>query len=250
MIIVDSRELANRDGQLVYEKLGKPETTLLAHGDYLIRGHDITVLVERVTATGLLADIESGRMKEKLEGCAEDSDIAMLVVERLIFPSRDNLTLVQEGGYTFDYYDTKGGERANLRLGFYHVNWHYHSIAEFLTSVSLRYIDKIEFTLSPTWTAARLLQLDRYFNKSPDNHLLHLTRSRPFTMRLHENTPEYILSGLPGVGIERARALLNVYGNVLNVAMADVNALSKIEGIGKITARKIHEAFRQEYGTH
>jgi ERCC4-type nuclease len=68
-------------------------------------------------------------------------------------------------------------------------------------------------------------------------------------MRLHKNTPEYILTGLPSVGVERAKALLDVYHNVLNVAMADANALSRIEGIGKVTARKIYEAFR-ENGIH
>ena len=242
MIIQDSREVNNKNGQLIQRRLGQPPLAFLEHGDYLLRGDSITAIVERVTNTGLLADIESGRAVEKLQGCAEDADIVLLLIEGLILPSRDGYTLVQEGGYKFDYYDLppswKAPEGANLKMSFRRFNWHFHSVAEFLTSVSLRWVHKVEFTLSPAETAERLKELDQYFTKNFDQHLLHLTHSRPFTMTRKDNLEEYILTSFPGIGHERARAIIDCFGLPLKWTVTE-KQLSSVEGIGKITAKKL-----------
>lgn len=250
MLIVDYRELNNKDGQLIHRKLGGPPTAPLSSGDYLLRGNGITVLVERVKNSGLLADIESGRMVEKLEGCAEDADIVLLLIEGLILPARDGTVLLQEGGYAFNYYDLKGShfpEGADLKMTFRRVNWHFHSVAEFLTSVCLRWVHKVEFTLSASETAERLKELDEYFSKGFDQHLLHLQRSRPFTMKKEDNLQEYILSGFPGIGPERARAIIECFGKLPLRWTVDEKQLSRVEGIGKVTARKLIEALGNEH---
>ena len=247
MIIQESREINNSDGRLIQKKLGQPPLALFEHGDYLLRGNGVTCLVERVTNFGLLADIESGRMVNKLEGCATDADIVLLLIEGLILPAKDNLTLLQEkGDYAFSYWGngknafTQGG--AEVKLRFRKVNWHFHSIAEFLTSISLRWVHKIEFTLSASETAERLKELDQYFSKGFDQHLLHLQRSRPFTMKKEDNLQEYILSGFPGIGPERARAIIECFGTLPLRWTVDGKQLSRVEGIGKVTARKLIEA--------
>ena len=245
MIIQESREVNNSDGRLIQKKLGQPPLAFLEHGDYLLRGNGVTCLIERVTNSGLLADIESGRMVEKLEGCAEDADIALLLIEGLILPARDGSTLLQKEGYTFNYYDLKGShfpEGADLRMTFRRVNWHFHSVAEFLTSVSLRWVHKWEFTLSPSETAERLKELDEYFSKGFDQHLLHLQRSRPFDMKRGDSLHEYILTGFPGIGLERAKAIIECFGALPLRWTVDEKQLSRVEGIGKVTARKLIEA--------
>ena len=247
MIIQESREVNNADGRLIQKKLEQPPLAFFEHGDYLLRGNGITVLIERVTSSGLLADIESGRMVEKLEGCSEDADIVLLLIEGLILPARDNLTLLQEkGDYAFSYWGngknafTQGG--AEVRLKFRKVNWYFHSVAEFLTSVSLRWVHKVEFTLSVSETAERLKELDAYFTKDFDQHLLHLTRSRPFTMKREDDLQEYILTGFPGIGSERARAIIECFGTLPLQWTVDEKQLSRVEGIGKVTAKKLIEA--------
>lgn len=249
MILIDERELNNSDGRLIHKRLNSPPTTRLEHGDFLIRGNGITTITERCTAAGLLADIESGRMVEKLQGCAEDADIVLLLIEGLILPARDNFTLLQEkGGYAFSYWgngkSSFGQEGAEVKLKFRKVNWYFRSVAEFLTSVSLRWVHKVEFTLSASETAERLKELDQYFNKDFDQHLLHLTRSRPFTMKRENERGKYLLSGLPGVGPERAQLLLDVLKTPLAVFNADIKQLAGVSGIGTVTARKIYEAIR------
>lgn len=239
MIIADQRELNNQDGRLIYQKLGGPPTALLEHGDYLIRGNGITTLVERVSNTGLLSDIESGRAVEKLEGCAEDADIVILLIEGLIFPGRDGHALVQEGGYSFRYYDLKGPftEGADLNLSLRRTRFYFHSVAEFLTSVCLRWVHKAEYTLSPAETAYRLRELDDYFSKG--QHPLHMTRARPFDMKRDDNLHEFLLTGLPGIGPERAKAIVECFGRAPLRWTVDEKQLRQVEGIGKTMARRL-----------
>ena len=239
MIMIDQRELTNQNGRLVHQKLGEPPAVWLEHGDYLIRGNRITILVERVSNTGLLSDIQSGRMVEKLRGCAEDADVVLLIIEGLIFPGRDGYALVQESGYSFSYYDLKGpfAEGADLRMSLRRTGFHYHSVAEFLTSVCLRWVHKIEYTLSPSETAYRLKELDSYFSK--DEHSLHLQRTRPFDMKGEDSPHELLLTGLPGIGKEKAKAIVRHFGKAPLKWTVDEKELCKVEGIGKTTAQKL-----------
>jgi len=247
MIIQESREVNNSDGRLIQKKLGQPPLALLEHGDYLLRGNGVTCLIERVTNSGLLADIESGRMVSKLEGCSEDADIVLLLIEGLIFPARDGTTLIQEGGYAFSYYDLKGShfpEGADLKMSFRRTGFRFASVHNFLTSCQLRWVHGVEFTLSASETAERLMELNQYCTKDFDQHLLHLARTRPFTMKREDDRGKYLLSGLPGVGPERAQLLLDVFKSPLAVFNADKKQLAGVSGIGTVTAQKIYEAIR------
>lgn len=249
MIIQESREVNNADGRLIQKKLGQPPLAFFEYGDYLLRGNGVTCLIERVKNSGLLADIESGRMVSKLEGCSEDADIVILLIEGLILPARDGSTLLQKEGHTFNYYDLKGShfpEGADLEMSFRRTGFHFHSVAEFLTSVCLRWVHKFEFTISPSETAERLKELDEYFSKDFGQHLLHLQRSRPFDMKRGNNLHEYILTGFPGIGPERARAIVECFGTLPLRWTVDEKQLSRVEGIGKTTARKLISALAKE----
>ena len=56
----------------------------------------------------------------------------------------------------------------------------------------------------------------------------------------------YILQGLPRVGPQRARALLERFGSVAGVVAADLSALADVAGIGRAVARSIREALGEE----
>jgi len=51
----------------------------------------------------------------------------------------------------------------------------------------------------------------------------------------------YVLQGLPGVGRERAEKLLETFGTVGGVMSAGEDELAAVEGVGRVTARKIRE---------
>jgi len=50
-----------------------------------------------------------------------------------------------------------------------------------------------------------------------------------------------VLQGLPGVGRERAEKLLETFGTVGGVMSAGEDELAAVEGVGRVTARKIRE---------
>jgi ERCC4-type nuclease len=58
-------------------------------------------------------------------------------------------------------------------------------------------------------------------------------------------TQLHILQGLPGVGPERARRLLEAFGSVEGVLSASEAALSSVDGIGSNTAERICWAVRE-----
>jgi len=51
----------------------------------------------------------------------------------------------------------------------------------------------------------------------------------------------FVLQGLPGIGRERAVKLLERFGSIEEVVSADADELAEVDGIGKLTARRIRE---------
>jgi len=65
-------------------------------------------------------------------------------------------------------------------------------------------------------------------------------------------TQLHILQGLPGIGAERASALLDTFGSIEAVLTASAEELTTIKGIGAHTAKSIDWAIREadsEYGS-
>jgi ERCC4-type nuclease len=56
----------------------------------------------------------------------------------------------------------------------------------------------------------------------------------------------YILQGLPQVGPKLAKRLMNHIKSVSNVMNASVQALTEVDGIGKVTAGKIRAVLNAE----
>jgi len=63
--------------------------------------------------------------------------------------------------------------------------------------------------------------------------------------RGNRRTQIHILQGLPGVGPERARTLLNEFGSIEAILTASAEELSSIKGIGTHTAKAIHWVVRE-----
>ncbi|GAJ12504.1 unnamed protein product [marine sediment metagenome] len=65
-------------------------------------------------------------------------------------------------------------------------------------------------------------------------------------MKREDSLQEYILSGFPGIGPERARAIIECFGILPLRWTVDEKQLSRVEGIGKVTARKLISALAKE----
>lgn len=210
MILVEERELNNEDGRRVWQALSMPEAIPMEFGDYLIKGHQITALVERVTANGLLGDIETGRITEKLQGCASEADLVFLVIE---------------GDFPVESL------------------WNAEAIEHFCLSASLRWCHYICDTMGPEQSGKAILGWDRYLNK--EKHDLHLARTRPFTMGKGDvSTGAYILSGFPGVGVTKAQSIMEYCEKIPLAWIISARELAQVPGFGKKSARKLWEVLR------
>ncbi len=236
--LADTRELNNDDGRLVYRLIDEPATEELEHGDYLLYGNNTTMLVERVTNTGLLADIESGRMVDKLSGCAQDASIVVLIIEGLILPSLDDSVMVQENFFTNYGAANLKEQQLNssvIRLETRITGWHYHAVMNFLMSTCLRWVHWYEFTLSPYHTAMRLLEISNYLDK--DKHALDKVRHRPFLTKRGERDRKDIniemLMALPGINTMKAESIVEHFGKAPLYWSASEKELRAVPGIGK-----------------
>ena len=210
---------------------------MMDHGDYFIRGQGITALIERVTANGLLEDMKSGRIVEKVRGCAFDADLVFLLVEGLLLPDLDGKVLVQTDDGTS--VDNLKEDYTRMTIDCRRTRWNWDAVCEFFTSISLRWCHGIDMTTSVFDSVKAIQRREAYLAKP--KHDLHLVRSRPFSMGTAEaDLGEYVLSAFPGIGAKRAIDLMRYTGGQIPLQWTiGEDELRQVPGIGKATARKI-----------
>jgi ERCC4-type nuclease len=64
-----------------------------------------------------------------------------------------------------------------------------------------------------------------------------------------DEAAEAMLAAVPGIGVERARALLNRFGTVANVVNAEQAAWQKVPGIGPARAAALAATFARSHGS-
>lgn len=174
----------------------------LAVGDFDIDGR---ILIERKTLPDLVASLKDGRLFQQALRLIEAQQWCALILEGT---SRD----IQGTGMT-----RQAIQGAMVTLALY------------LGIPILRAAD-------PTETARLLLmtarQGHRYGHDGPARRG-RLPRGKR-RLQLH------LLQGLPGIGPRRAARLLDHFGGIDRVIMADVAALGAVEGIGPSIAEALH----------
>ena len=176
--------------------------------------------IERKHNTDLLGSMASGRIVEQLDELTKAYALPILLIEGLITPSEEGKARIIQVADT---------------------GWNYYAIQNALLSFQMRGVFLV-WTTSPLHTARMILSIEDYLNK--ESHDLHLTRARPFSFDHEENRAEFLLMGLPGVGPDRAKILLEHFGSPYEVFNAKVADLTRVQGIGRVTARKIWESIR------
>ena len=94
-------------------------------------------------------------------------------------------------------------------------------------------------------SASVLLMLCKQILKR--NHLLRFNCNKPKRISNHKLK---FIQGLPKVGSVMALRLLEQYGSIRNIINADEKSLQQIDGIGKKTAKTIHDFFISEFFTN
>ncbi len=225
MILADWRETETATGRTVVDDLGRPELIQLDHGDYLLRGHGLTALIERMTPGDLLDGLVSGRTTRKLQGMAEDADLVFVIQEGWIGRSKDNFCRLPDWGERRIRYDA-------FRL--------------YQLSASIHWVHYWEVTHSPQETASTLKLWHEWLVK-PDHNLPN-QRYRPFDLSRGRDPGREILQGFRGIGPKHTAEILSRFGGLPLDWTASEEELSGV--VGKALARKlvqfIHESGRKK----
>ncbi len=202
MIKVDAREDSSRIGEILAREYGvNAVRETLRVGDYVINGE---IVVERKTTVDFVRSIIDGRLFKQVAGMKRFFDFVFFIIE--------------------------GKELYNTG-----INIHPHAIKGALVSLALAWQAQVFFTESAKETALFLSLIDRQKALVPNEYIKRPGR-RPKRQRKRQL---YILQSLPAIGPKLAIELLNYFGSVEAVFTAEVDKLTEISGLGKITAEKI-----------
>ncbi len=204
-IVADHREYKSK----LPEILAKVENITISKihlrlGDYLVND---TLLIERKTLTDLVASIKSGRLFSQMFNLSRSDKQVVLLLEG---------TSVDLAG--------SGMRREAIQGALIHISLK-------LQIPILRSKDVVE--------SAKIIRYLAGQSEPIHQKKASVKRYRPFQLRSKQKKQLFLLQGLPGVGGERAKALLEKFGSVENIVKASEKELQTVPGIGKYTAKQI-----------
>lgn len=212
-IVVDDREAGSRVVEVLRARSDvRIEIERLTLGDYRI---DDTLLVERKTLPDLVASIKDGRLFG--QGCR-------------LAGAPLWTALILEG--TAKDLAAYGMRREAIQGALI-------TLTLFLGIPLLR-------SLNPEESVRLMLYASRQHRRLVDGPLPRRGRRPRGKFRVQTR----LLQGLPGIGPERARRLLDVFGSVEAVMTAEVQELQAVSGIGAGTAEAIRWAVEEAAGEY
>ena len=214
-IRVDDRE---RRSKLLTVLQATPEVEVtverLPVGDYEVDGQ---LIVERKTLLDLVASIKEGRLFAQLYRLLQSPLPCALLLEG----SSEDLA--------------RSGMRREAIQGAL------MQITLFMQIPVLRALDANE-------SASLLLMIARHLQTLSPRKPVGPKRYRASRITRKEKQQLYLLQGLPGIGLTRARLLLEKFGSVEEVLTASERELQQVAGIGASTAKKIRWAVEEPKG--
>lgn len=214
----------DREPYSVQERLRDEYDGIIEHwefGDYYIAAASRLIGIERKTISDLLSSLSEGRLDSQLEGLTGSVDVPILLIQGELRASPGGFVLVTDGVAS---------------------GWNYHSVLNKLQTfqemgVRLTFCEEGDQALID-----RILSLARYYCKP--HHAL-APRIHGLQVFSRERNPATLaLAQLPGVGVDRARALLAHFGSLQAVTNASVKELRFVTGIGPKVAKRVHEICR------
>jgi len=211
----------------------------LEYGDCEFVGNgaegEVLVGIERKKLGELVTSIRTGRLVgHQLPGMVEYYDVTYLVIEGLVRQGVDNSIEVWRKG--------RWGEAQTGRLG-------WTALYGMLTTLSTMWGVSAFFTTNLKETGELVRCLARWWGKPWKSHKAHKRiytgeRAKVSLRDGEVSVLRKVASVLPGIGYGRSDAVEKYFGSVKEMCGATVEEWSEVEGIGKVTAKRVHGALR------
>ena len=206
-ITVDYRETASGLTDLLKNSDALVEIAKLSYGDYIIND---AITVERKTAKDFLISIIDGRLFNQLSNLKKFCNHPILLIEGNPY----------ETGHNFDRMAIKGA---------------------IVSTQTIWYVPVI-FSRTKEDSRDILLMISRQLGTCIDVVPLR-GGYRPKRIKSKQL---YLLQGFPQVGPKLARRLILHFKSVSKIMNASVQALTEVDGIGRISAQRIREVLDAE----
>lgn len=219
MIHYDHRETNTPNGNARVNQLGDfAVRTTLDAGNYLILE---TALVETKSLNEMIDSVLSGRFHDQLNRCRQQAKEVILIYEGY-------LSINAEGKVCTTSKDRQ-------------INWNF--ICNQLLSQQRSGVMIIN-TPTAIHTGKTLVNLHNYYSRV-DHTSIGL---RPLICATPNMTAqEASLTAIDGIGEDKAKALMDHFGTLHRVMMANTDDLRHVKGIGKELASNIWEFFSEEH---
>jgi len=194
------------------------ETAPLATADYAWRtggegGSPLTVGVERKTPNDFVSSFQSGRLNDQIARLVDEYDLSVLLIDGAFNRSNRGTT----GLHKFPY--------QTVQSTLFRVQ---------MQGVKVVHLDGRVATLGST-----LLGLYHYLYRE---HTWSLQRGGVKVMRGVE-VPVRMLAQIPGVGVDKAKVLIEEFGDITSIMLKSTDDLQDVKGIGPKLAEAIVGAF-------
>lgn len=209
-IVIDSRELRSLVVRKLFELGVQIKTEPLEIGDFLLSDQ---VAVERKTVQDFLNSIIDGRLFEQLSQMSKQFPKPLLIVE---------------------------GNQDIYSLRAMHPN----AIRAAIASIAVDFRIPIIYSQSEEETALFLYTIAKREQIECKKSVKIRGEKKPLSDKFLQ---EYLVAGLPGVGIGIAKNLLRHFKTVEKVFTASEEELKAVEKIGQKKAEKIRQILTKEY---
>lgn len=207
-VLADHREKDNKTVKELIDMGISVRTGQLESADYLVSGR---VGVELKKVPDFVASIIDGRMLEQVRGLKQNFDKTVLIIE---------------------------GEEDIYAVRKVHAN----AIRGMLASIVLDFNVPVLYTKNPRDTAGLLAVMAKREQDKERDFSYH--ERKPHSLKEQQ---EFLVSALPGIGVQTARNLLNYFGSVKSLVNASREELIALEGVGEKTSERLIKLFEGEY---
>lgn len=210
IIIIDDRELKTSIAKVLFKLGAKLDSKRLETGDFILSDR---VIVERKSVKDFVDSILDSRLFKQAAGLKKEFQIPVFIIEG-----------------KEDIYSQRN-VNANAIRG---------AIASIITDFSIPIINSQDEndTANIIYSLAKREQVD--FKRSINIR----GKKKPLTTK---ELQEFIVSGLPGVGLESSKKLLKHFKTIRNVFNSTAGELMEVENFGKAKAEEIKKVIDAEY---
>lgn len=208
VIFADTGEMTTKVAAILLNRC-KLRTKRLHIGDYVVSKR---IVVERKVSEDFLQSIVDGRLFRQINGMKKYEKPLIII----------------EGNHLMD----------NDR------NIHPNAVRGAIASISTDFAIPIIWTKNQLETAEMLLTLAKREQIGKKASIAVRTKKR---VRSANELQEFIVAGLPGISTKTAKKLLKHFGYLERIFSASDSDLMKVEGIGKVLAKRIRHILTKRY---